>query len=156
MIPSAHNVGEERKRSGWEEARFGSNKSYRYAKGLQDCSGHVLMDVPSRRRCWHDGSSRLPSPWSASTTTIWGASLTKFSDTIKVRMQLSRRARAPGVVNEAPHVVTPTNRCAGKAAQLLDDGQRDCKARNASWSLQRSGCCSDRNCTQDGHPLHLL
>ena len=33
-------------------------------------------------------------------------------------MQLSRRARAPGVVNKAPHVETPTNRCAGKAAPL--------------------------------------
>lgn len=67
--------------------------------------GELTMPVCSRRWCWYDGGSRLPSFRYVALTharmrahSPKASQLTWFSlkDTIKVRMQLSRRARQPG------------------------------------------------------------
>ncbi len=55
------------------------------------------MGLGSGRWGGHDGSPCLSPVRSVRNLTAIGALLMEIEDTIKVRMQLSRRARAPGV-----------------------------------------------------------
>lgn len=81
-------------------------------------------------------------------------------DTVKVRMQLSRRARAPGV----SHIMTCIGDKAtanmlsilGQASWLRSDRYGDRAQGDCNGSVQRPGCCAGRHYPEDGHSIHLI
>ena len=97
------------------------------------------MGLGSGRWGWYDGSSCLSSIGSVRAITRIGALLIEVEDTIKVRMQLSRRARAPGVsMSLSPRLEILLMRRTGKTTGLPDNRERDCEARNTVRSIQRA------------------
>lgn len=80
-----------------------------------------------------------------------------FQDTIKVRMQLSRRKRAPGVTNSktcGPHESLTSE--TDKAKRIFRDWAEYREERNIFWSLQRPWGRNERDCPEDGDPLYVV
>lgn len=78
-------------------------------------------------------------------------------DTIKVRMQLSRRKRAPGVrMDIACEALNLLNKAAGKTTRILYHGKRDREKGDTSRLIQRSRRRRNRHRAEDGDTIYIL
>lgn len=78
-------------------------------------------------------------------------------DTIKVRMQLSRRKRAPGVrITTSCKAFNLLNKAVGKTTRILYHGKRDREKGDTSRLIQRSRRRRDWHRAQDGDTLYIL
>jgi len=73
-------------------------------------------------------------------------------------MQLSRRARAPGVslVPDMCNTEKPLTSNTGQKEKFPDHWRRNCETGNSPWSLQRLGCGFDGHCAQDGYKIYII
>jgi len=96
-------------------------------------------------------------PLGMSDQSIFMSGTDLLEDTIKVRMQLSRRARAPGVSQVPQQVSRRADSIAtGKKAGVHHDRKGHREARNILRPIQRTGCSHGRYRTQNGYPFYLL
>ena len=121
--------------------------------------GQRLISPNSWRWGWHDGGSCLPSFRSEILRVSFltpTSLLISSADTIKVRMQLSRRKRAPGVSVFTLALVATTELWVDKTSRLFNNWERDCEAGNSSGSVQRFRCGHYRHSAKNGHSVYIL
>ena len=80
-------------------------------------------------------------------------------DTIKVRMQLSRRARLPGVRDHNRHQSAAWidgDEHLGKETRLCPDRSGDCQKGDTASAVQRARSGSGRDRTEDGYSIYIV